>query len=56
MIEKGYVAVLDMLTEEVHIYKFYLREKEMENFIKSKGHNPNSCTYMVIDELKLTIH
>lgn len=55
MINKGYVTVIDMLTEEVHIYKFYLHEDEsMETFIKSKGHS--HFYVMVSSEIKLTIH
>ena len=55
MINKGYATVIDMLTEEVHIYKFYLKEEEsLELYIKSKGHS--HFYVMVSSEIKLTIH
>lgn len=56
MIKTGYVTVLDYIVDEIHIYKFYLKEDEMENFIKSKGHSISQCSWMISDELKLTIH
>ena len=56
MIKKGSVIVLDYSTQEIHIYKFHLKDGEMENFIKSKGHTIKGCSWMVVDELKLKIH
>ena len=56
MIKKGSVIVLDYSTEEIHIYKFHLKDGEMENFIKSKGHTIKGSSWMVVDELKLKIH
>lgn len=54
----GYVTVLDYTVDEVHIYKFFLKNshEDMEDFIKSKKHNPKQCFWMISEELKLTIH
>ncbi len=52
----GSVIVLDYSTDEVHIYKLFLKEDTIEQFIKSKGHSPSSCTWMIVEELKLKIH
>jgi hypothetical protein len=53
----GYVIVLDYISDEVHIYKFFLKNPEdIVNFIKVKGHDTTRCSWMVVDELKLKIH
>lgn len=54
----GYVTILDYTVDEVHIYKFFLNnpDDDMEKFIKSKKHNPKQCSWIITEELKLTIH
>lgn len=53
----GYVTVLDYSVDDINIYKFFLHDiEEMEEYIESKGHIIKNCSWMLSEELKLTIH
>ena len=50
------LIVLNFSTAEVHVYTFDESTKEAEEVMEENNHNENDCQWMIVDEIKLTIH
>lgn len=50
------IIILDFETGEVHIYNYSDKEDSDEDFLRSIGHSPSNCQWMIVPDLKLQIH
>jgi hypothetical protein len=51
------IIVIDYSTSEVHVYPFNESgDTACEDCLSEHGHRESDCEWMIVDELKLTIH
>jgi hypothetical protein len=55
--DQSKIVILDFSTAEVHIHDYNeLYYENIEDFLIEKGYKEGDCHYMIVKELKLTIH
>jgi hypothetical protein len=51
------LIVMDYNTVEVHVYPFTNSgDTACEDCLAEHGHKESECSWMIVDELKLTVH